>query len=876
MIRAEAQTDLIRVNDGAQGPQGPQGEAGATGPQGPQGETGAAGESISTITNYYLATAASSGVTRETSGWTTTIQTMDSTKQYLWNYEVVVGTKGTTLTTTNPIIIGRYGLNGGTGKGISSITEYYLASSAASGVTTETSGWTTTVQTTDATNKYLWNYEVISYTTGNPYTSSPRIIGTYGDKGEQGPQGIQGVQGVQGPKGDTPEITASKSGTTTTISVDGTSVATINDGAKGDKGDKGDAGEQGPQGIQGIQGVQGPQGEAGNDASISVSKSGNTATITAVSGDGTTTTTTVNDGTNGTNGKSAYQSAVDGGYTGTETNFNTDLAEVSEKAPLTIIREYSNGVLVGKVGQTVGALVNANGTFDVVGVSWSGNTPTVASLPTASFGNTSYIGKSNSSHIQLDNKTLSFYDTNQYPYFVIKDITDDYGQATITETINVFRMSNITPTGLTGNWSSITTQPHTATTYAIDEIISITDEDGNEINLSGVSYRNSQYHYTRMLIGNFSKAVVPDDPPIFEPLLLSASSTSSDTLAQDYFNISKLPDGTIIVDGDTTINVVEDNGSYVVLRKVNELNPGGWITFSSSIVNTYFKKPTGNVQIAYTPFTITYKTSDNNLQSFTFGSRDLSALEGKGSASFGMFNKCSGEGSNCAGAFLDASGYFSNATGYSTVASGKYSHSEGCKTTASGSGSHSQGINTVASGYASHAEGELCGSSGHTAHSEGTLCQARNYCSHAQNEGAIANADGQTALGTFNVIDTSSTSTHPNNDKDYRYYRKYAVIVGNGGSDSNRSNAAVIDWKGNYMGQGMAGMVQMFAGATPPTSWLLCNGQTVSRTDYSELFAAIGTTWGAGDGSTTFKLPDLRGHSPVSGINFIIATGKTA
>jgi len=47
---------------------------------------------------------------------------------------------------------------------------------------------------------------------------------------------------------------------------------------------------------------------------------------------------------------------------------------------------------------------------------------------------------------------------------------------------------------------------------------------------------------------------------------------------------------------------------------------------------------------------------------------------------------------------------------------------------------------------------------------------------------------------------------------------------------------------------------------TIPTNWLLCNGQAVSRTDYSELFAVIGTTYGAGDGSTTFNVPDRRGN----------------
>lgn len=60
------------------------------------------------------------------------------------------------------------------------------------------------------------------------------------------------------------------------------------------------------------------------------------------------------------------------------------------------------------------------------------------------------------------------------------------------------------------------------------------------------------------------------------------------------------------------------------------------------------------------------------------------------------------------------------------------------------------------------------------------------------------------------------------------------------------------------------GSVQLVAG-TPDTAggWLICDGSAVSRTTYARLFAIIGTTFGAGDGSTTFNLPDLRGRVPV-------------
>lgn len=72
-----------------------------------------------------------------------------------------------------------------------------------------------------------------------------------------------------------------------------------------------------------------------------------------------------------------------------------------------------------------------------------------------------------------------------------------------------------------------------------------------------------------------------------------------------------------------------------------------------------------------------------------------------------------------------------------------------------------------------------------------------------------------------------------------------------------------------------AGVTLPFAGASVPTGWLLCNGSAVSRTAYSRLFSAIGTTWGGGDGSTTFNLPDMREAAPVGAGTFSAVTGTT-
>ena len=149
------------------------------------GVFGADGKGIKSITEHYLASASSSGVTVSTSGWTTTMQLTDSTKKYLWNYETVTYTDNST-STTSPVVIGVHGEKGDTGKSISGVTNYYLASSSSSGVTVSTSGWTEAVQTPTAAKKYLWNYEKVTYSDNTSITTAPCIIGNFAEDGSPG------------------------------------------------------------------------------------------------------------------------------------------------------------------------------------------------------------------------------------------------------------------------------------------------------------------------------------------------------------------------------------------------------------------------------------------------------------------------------------------------------------------------------------------------------------------------------------------------------------------------------------------------------------------------------------------------------------------
>lgn len=203
---------------------GDKGDTGDKGDKGDPGQDGADGNGISSIVEYYQVSTSNS--TAPTS-WLQTVPTLTATNKYLWNYEKITYTNGSSFETKKRVIgvygdkgntgatgpqgpqgpqgdkgntgaTGPQGATGATGNGISSITNYYLATTASSGVTISTSGWTTSVQSITTSKKYLWNYELISYTNGSTTKTTPHIIGVYGNTGATGPQGPQGNKGDQG------------------------------------------------------------------------------------------------------------------------------------------------------------------------------------------------------------------------------------------------------------------------------------------------------------------------------------------------------------------------------------------------------------------------------------------------------------------------------------------------------------------------------------------------------------------------------------------------------------------------------------------------------------------------------------------------------
>lgn len=154
------------------------------------------------------------------------------------------------------------------------------------------------------------------------------------------------------------------------------------------------------------------------------------------------------------------------------------------------------------------------------------------------------------------------------------------------------------------------------------------------------------------------------------------------------------------------------------------------------------------------------------------------------------------------GAQTTASGEASHAEGERTTSSGSYSHAEGLQAVSSGSGSHAEGTKTQATNFNAHAEGNESVASGQASHAEGSRTTASGNFSHSQGRGTIAAGRSQNVSGEYNIEDASINGAN--------YRATYAEIVGNGTSDSARSNARTLDWNGNEV---LAG--KLTVGAAP-------------------------------------------------------------
>jgi len=136
--------------------------------------------------------------------------------------------------------------------------------------------------------------------------------------------------------------------------------------------------------------------------------------------------------------------------------------------------------------------------------------------------------------------------------------------------------------------------------------------------------------------------------------------------------------------------------------------------------------------------------------------------------------------------------------------------------------------------------------------SGGNIVAASGNASVSTTTGALVVVGGAGISGNLNVGSTITTPTMP----------------------PGTANTAVATTAFVQVNGSPTGGLMMWPTASPPTGWLLCNGQEVSRVNYSALFAILGTTFGVGNNSTTFNLPNYTNRVPV-GAGGLYATGAT-
>lgn len=169
---------------------------GVDGQDGADGKDGTNGRGIRSVTEYY-------GVSQNSkvrpSVWSvSTVPTLSEINKYLWNYERIFYTDGSSVTTT-AVVIGCYGDKG---RGIVSITEMYLATNLSTGVTKNTIGWSSSVQDISASRPYLYNYEIIKYTDDTTEETDVALIGRWGADGSDGQDGRDGVSAASVYRGE--------------------------------------------------------------------------------------------------------------------------------------------------------------------------------------------------------------------------------------------------------------------------------------------------------------------------------------------------------------------------------------------------------------------------------------------------------------------------------------------------------------------------------------------------------------------------------------------------------------------------------------------------------------------------------------------------
>ena len=315
--------------------------------------------------------------------------------------------------------------------------------------------------------------------------------------------------------------------------------------------------------------------------------------------------------------------------------------------------------------------------------------------------------------------------------------------------------------------------------------------DFNTIDVVNNTYKNiaSFGETTRIGYNNETKMVLSSnsfDMVDVNGLSISHIGNPTNQLLLDvFFYDSTQTDPNIFVlsEEPTTIEKVtindEETTNYT-LHDLNQVTINDTLTDDDKISITY--KFAGEASY----YTFGYRKDgggEDEEQYFTVGQYSFAA---------GCYLSATGTASHAEGYNTEAKGHSSHAEGHETIAWQDHAHAEGDGCQADGEASHAEGRDTTASGLCSHAEGRNTIASGNNSHAEGRSTHASGQSSHAGGSGTIAWSRNQTVIGEWNEVIKQAESM----------VRPPAFILGNGTSDTNRSNAFTISWNGSVKAAG--------------------------------------------------------------------------
>lgn len=793
---------------------------------------------IARIQNWYLASSSSSGVQKTDSGWTTDVTntnaTMTATKQYLWSYEQVQGEGANgnyiTISTTDPVIIGRYGQNGGTGaagRGITSIDEYYQVTNSTTNP--DSSGWQkNTLVTPTSTNPYLWNYQVINYTSGNPQGtySDARIIGVYGDTGiSVTSTKTYYMLAVNKPSKPTDNAAIPSGWLSTQPTFDSSKLTyklyTV---------------------IQIIYSNNNIiYSEVQTDSSFEAAKvayqKAQSAETSANEKSAIYYQTSPPSGGTYKNGDTWFDTDNDNKiYNWNETTSQWEAAQLGADAIANLAitnAKIANGTIQdAKIGNLNGGKIIA-GTIDVGSIDAQSGTFNVANIPTLTsekitIGSTTTTLTSKLSTVDTAISNAAKIASN----YIVGDSTG----------IMIADMTNGVATSSTVLGKNVLIDSDSLDIRDGQTILATFGADGAQIGQNSKAHSiidaNGQRFYATngtTQLANIGYGVGIDQ------------NGSTTTTSFPYYTFG--------IRYGASIGTYSFAEGHLTTASGSDSHAEGYLTTASG----YASHVEGG--------------STTASKSYSHAEGDNTTASGTRSHAEGYLTTASGNNSHAEGRSTMASGSSSHAEGDGTIASNAYSHAEGYETTASGSSSHTEGNYTTASGWSSHAEGgapttsasegeeiiltgdadattytvtppfpmtlshliglsisgmsirkiidvnntsitldgtlshsavtnlryrlyvgtSAIGRNSHTegaltsaygegAHAEGILTDASGDFSHTGGYGTIAASQYQTAIGKYNIEDANNT---------------YSFIIGNGTSSATRSNAASLDWSGN-------------------------------------------------------------------------------